>query len=744
MGQHRGSCQVSSDILLTNSLILPSPRNVLYYAQGALTRWRTVPGAPDLLWFEGGGDAAIVDSRSREPAWVFPDFPDISISTSSLSPPDSTHHSSFRPQQPLTTLLYLFNTLDVELVHAPSLEHVWPRVEALYVHGLRLHVRTGAGMAVGRDAVLDVGTRAAKDPSAAMHNHTEVNQHCSLPQSQLGTRLKRCYVIVGSWGTPLRNPGRGENPIAEIGVRHVDFVREAWSRWKSKDHKRSKVAGSGKPSGGVGSPVPSPSSRPSFMPCDASPIPSLLNVDTSFRSQAYITSTSPVSPLVFRSSRVRSSRSSNHRLQSGGGWDSDYDGDSEFVYSEWDESESEYEYSHEQATSADDPGSPLDTLFPFHTRIPQLAWSSTLRSGRGGYYISKTVEESAAVWRARKGGHVDASEGDMSASDEECSSEEREKRVEAVSKRRPHHLLACDVEKESEPRRAVGFWRRFARAGRGPEDQVGRLGVSRDAHGLTKAKTKTMSHIRKAVKHVHVPVFTDESMRTVPHVTHQDSQHSNCKTHAAYSSPSTKSMIASFFGTPSERGAFDWVCSLSESSNSPQSSSNCSSATATSTSQSSTSSSFIPVSATVPIKFPSQSSLTDEPVKVHSDVDPSNHRRTLKGFRSSAKKDFQEKNKLDERPWLRRAQSVSALLQRGRKTSTAHEQHERPLALPTHTHPYNTTASFPADFPVHPTKGKRVRRHSHGRASAAHGFRLDPDPPPVPPLPLPLLQNWVV
>ena len=43
---------------------------------------------------------------------------------------------------------------------------------------------------------------------------------------------------------------------------------------------------------------------------------------------------------------------------------------------------------------------------PFHIWIPQVAWSDMLHSGRGGYYIAKTVEESLAVWHVWMGNNT--------------------------------------------------------------------------------------------------------------------------------------------------------------------------------------------------------------------------------------------------------------------------------------------------------------------------------------------------
>ncbi|KAF8520998.1 hypothetical protein JB92DRAFT_1863083 [Gautieria morchelliformis] len=420
-------------------------RNILYYAQGTLSRWRTVPGAPDLLWFEGGGEASLVDSRSRDPAWVFPSPcpPPPSATPSSL--PRDTTHSTPRPQ-PLTTLLYLFNTLDLELVHAPLLERVWPRVEALYVHGLRLHVRTGAGMDFGRHVVVP-GKHNGMDDVASAGRSTEVGLLGA--RLRLLTRLKRCYVIVGSWGTPLHRLRRrgtangaesqeGEGrKTREMGVRHVDFVRHARSRWKAEFRMRADRIGRARGSGHAA--WASPHSPSSTQPVSSTPTPSTSLVEPTISSSPHFVRQRPsASPLIFRRPRVRPPTLQATR------WESDYDGDSEDSFS--DSTEGDYASSYEEdqeevggwVAESTSSSSRLGRR-PFHVRIPQVAWSSTLHGGRGGYFIEKTVEESVAMWRARRGASASpgGSEGDESASMDESDFEEGKEGDTMVQKRNP-------------------------------------------------------------------------------------------------------------------------------------------------------------------------------------------------------------------------------------------------------------------------------------------------------------------
>ena len=289
------------------------------------------------------------------------------------------------------------------------------------MHGLRLHVRTGAGMSTGGDGAPGVYPRTSIDAdnsSASMHNRTQAGPSL---QSQLGTGLKRCYVIVGSWGTPLR-----QSPGTEMGMRHVDFVRDAWKRWKmdTRDH----VTGQER----------------RVEQCVLMPDPSLPSLTIKCPSSTP-SHPAPPSPLVFRPPRVRYSKSTHQTWHSDGGWDSDYDGDSEGVYSDWDESE--FEYPHEQANmegsgiTRSTMCSPTCSPHPFYTRIPQLAWSPMLRGGQGGYYVAKTIEESVAVWRARRGGSVVQSEGDESASGEEPGHGEYAKRTNRPESKAGMHRL---------------------------------------------------------------------------------------------------------------------------------------------------------------------------------------------------------------------------------------------------------------------------------------------------------------
>ncbi|KAF8579390.1 hypothetical protein K439DRAFT_1638007 [Ramaria rubella] len=202
-------------------------RNILHYAQGSLSRWRTLPSTPDLIWFEGGGDALHATQRAQDPDWH--------CASTSPQLPASTR------SQPLTTLLYLFNTLDIELVRTPGLGDVLACVEALYVHGLRMHPRMGAGGGGGTGVSMlspphqlpsrphPHACRGARHGAGAggvhagthdlgwhqvEHDDDDVEGYAL---SALGVALKRCYVIPGSWGGPT-------------GVKNVDFVRRARER----------------------------------------------------------------------------------------------------------------------------------------------------------------------------------------------------------------------------------------------------------------------------------------------------------------------------------------------------------------------------------------------------------------------------------------------------------------------------------------------------------------------------------
>lgn len=218
-----------------------------------LDRWRAIPGAPDLILFEGGGTPEQRQARLHDPAWHWATSPTkgkrsvLHSRSRRLAP---RREEQARPR-PLTTLYYLFNTLDVELMQAPRMATLWESVEALYVHGLKIHPRTGAGLA-----------------SWGGGGGEEKQQPLPLAKS-----LKRCFVLVGSWS------GKG-------GVREVDFVLQArererlrhaalWSRYHYHPAAASSTESS--PSSSVSSlslapitfyrPDPSPSSNRS---CDTS------------------------------------------------------------------------------------------------------------------------------------------------------------------------------------------------------------------------------------------------------------------------------------------------------------------------------------------------------------------------------------------------------------------------------------------------------------------------------------------
>lgn len=370
------------------------------------------------------------------------------------SPPPSGLELSSSPR-PLTTLLYLFNTLDVELVHAPLLAPVWPHVEALYVHGLRLHVRTGTGLGLGGHPVLNANMSTAHDSSRAVRGRALAELNDANLQSQLGIGLKRCYVIVGSWGTPLRtsqstnhkgsraqrtedDPG----PNTSMGIRHVDFVSEAWRKWKAEARRSAEVVGRrqclSNPRSCLPSSISPPSiiSSPSLLSTPGSLIRSSLAINTTLHLQTHVP---PVSPLIFRRPRARhyvlTHQGRQHRGRHPDVWDSDYDGDSEDVYTDTDGSESEGGGGVAESTL-----SPRMSG-PFHVRIPQLAWSSTLRGGCGGYFVEKTVEESIALWRAREGRCAGESEEDETATEPESNSEEAGKRDEVIQKKQSPQYL---------------------------------------------------------------------------------------------------------------------------------------------------------------------------------------------------------------------------------------------------------------------------------------------------------------
>ena len=146
----------------------------MHYAEGLLEWWCPIDAPGDLLWFEGSGMPADTMCCHSE-GWCFP------------ATPTTTHAHAW----PLTTLLYLFNTLNVKLTVMPLLAHVLPCMEVLYMHGLQVHMHTGL-----------VG-----------HAH-----HVGV--------LAQCFVIMGLWGMQQG---------AWCGVWDIDFVCVVWwavgGRW---------------------------------------------------------------------------------------------------------------------------------------------------------------------------------------------------------------------------------------------------------------------------------------------------------------------------------------------------------------------------------------------------------------------------------------------------------------------------------------------------------------------------------
>lgn len=172
------------------SCLLLTCRNVIHYSQGTLDRWRLVEDTPDLIIFEGGGSEELISERLRDKNWHFSSFKFIRGFHVWSKKNMQVGRKTGIEKQPLTTVYYLFNTLDIEMIRAPRMESLWSKVEALYVHGLKIHPFTGSGGSPLEDASL------------------------ALP---LGQSLKRCFVLVGSWD-------------GKSGVNQVDFVKQAQER----------------------------------------------------------------------------------------------------------------------------------------------------------------------------------------------------------------------------------------------------------------------------------------------------------------------------------------------------------------------------------------------------------------------------------------------------------------------------------------------------------------------------------
>ncbi|KAF8522636.1 hypothetical protein BU17DRAFT_64325 [Hysterangium stoloniferum] len=304
-------------------------RNVLHYSQGLLTRWRTVPGAPDLIWFEGGGH------RVHDRHW---------------------HHSTtttaakVSSPRPLTTLFYLFNTLDLEITKAPLMENMWPRVQALYVHGLRIHHNTGAGMSL-------------------------------LPQTgTLGIGLKRCYVLVGSWG-------------GKAGVRKVDFVKEARRRCRMSRLASLSSSSVDRPSSASTSSSSPFTSSSASVSCPTSSIPYTASSHPPSLSLSLASSSTSLS-LVHSLKLNPSLTSSLHSFDPGSlpdiGTDSDTDSDSDLDLSS---------PISNSGIAIDEQECTRPPYSPFHTPIPQLSYSHTLQR----YYVARTIPECVALVKAKRG-----------------------------------------------------------------------------------------------------------------------------------------------------------------------------------------------------------------------------------------------------------------------------------------------------------------------------------------------------
>ncbi|KIJ46302.1 hypothetical protein M422DRAFT_250351 [Sphaerobolus stellatus SS14] len=357
-------------------------KNVVHSSQGMLTRWRTVPGAPDLIIFEGGGSSSQITSRRADPDWNF------------------ALGSRWRPakedtSRPLTTLFYLFNTLDIEMVRAPRMEKLWRHVEALYVHGLRIHPLTGAGIGPGIGAGFGVNASMPSHDSSEKGKGRGVEPIGPLP-SELGEGLKRCFVLVGSWD--------GKN-----GIRHVDFVQRAIQKRRHRLTIQAPLPSFRNSTSSEDISVPERLYSPVTF-ADHPSTPSISSSRTSISSTpstpSPATSTSlpsesaPSIPTITLASTTSHLTSNIHRR---------FASSISHFFFHSPSAHSEAKKIHFPTISP--PSHPYlfnSTPFdPFHIPIPQIAYSSSLpqpplkkrknprnfRSKKGAYYISRTIEE---------------------------------------------------------------------------------------------------------------------------------------------------------------------------------------------------------------------------------------------------------------------------------------------------------------------------------------------------------------
>ncbi|GJJ14166.1 hypothetical protein Clacol_008426 [Clathrus columnatus] len=328
-------------------------KNVLYYSQGVLTRWRCVPGANDLIWFEGGGDDEHVIKRMSDPDWHC-------MPSSAAQSRPKTWLFSHKPipdasPKPLVTVYYLFNTLDVEVTRSPRMERMWSRVEALYVHGLMIHRSTGSGLSPLSHS--GISTPLPNPTGDRFHNG-------------LGEGLKRVYVLVGSWS-------------GKTGVRHVDFIKKGRARARvctkkaaPKLHLHNRIAELAlSPTDSFSTVQPAPSFSSTRITTVAS------EPDTDQIHIPPLTSHILHSPSVDIIPPADVEDGTEHHLlniQRRPSIDS--------LCSVVSTSSCSYSDIYTPTTSQ-----------TFHIPIPQIAWLDKLNNGKGGYYVSMTVEDCVQV-----------------------------------------------------------------------------------------------------------------------------------------------------------------------------------------------------------------------------------------------------------------------------------------------------------------------------------------------------------
>lgn len=293
-------------------------------------------GADDLIIFEGGGDEEHASKRVSDPDWhCLPHNATQSQWTSRLFPFKRAHDVH---HQPLTTVYYLFNTLDVEITQSPRMEKMWSRVEALYVHGLMIHHSTGSGLS-------HPAPHSSSGPSSAMVSRTG-----------LGDNLRRVYVLVGSWS-------------GKTGVRHVDFIKKARARSRRSAKDAIPLMENSGPTPTFLPPL-THQSLSSTEEGDLAFFPSL----TTFNSSSDNVSISSTEVnLANQVPTITQYPTTNIRLRSS----------LDSLCSTTSTSSSSLSYNAYTSTSSQD----------FHISIPQIAWSDNLNHGKGGYYISRTMED---------------------------------------------------------------------------------------------------------------------------------------------------------------------------------------------------------------------------------------------------------------------------------------------------------------------------------------------------------------